>query len=83
MRTLNVRLAAILLVIVAVLFGGVYWLHGYQVKRNAGVFLEAAKRAEADAADAAEKKDTRRQRNRDRGGHAMPLLLRAIDAERH
>ena len=57
MRTLNVRLAAVLLV-VTVFFGvGVYFLHAFQVKRNAYVFLEEADRAEKRAEDAAKNKN--------------------------
>jgi len=54
MRTLNIRLALVLLAIMVVLGGGVYWLHAYQVERNAYVFLEQADRAEEQAKKAAE-----------------------------
>ena len=45
MRTFNVRLAAILLVVGVVLGVSTYFLHNYQVWRNAYVFKEAADRA--------------------------------------
>jgi Tfp pilus assembly protein PilF len=45
-RTLNVKLLTITLIILAVLAGGVHWLHGYQVQRNAGDLLARADRAE-------------------------------------
>ena len=45
MRTLNVRLAIVLLVGAVVLSGVVYAVHAWQVTAHAGVFLEAAKRA--------------------------------------
>jgi tetratricopeptide (TPR) repeat protein len=50
----NVKFAAILLVLCIVCGGSVHLLHGYQLKRNAGVFLDRANRAEqeAEAADA-------------------------------
>lgn len=54
MRTLNVRLAAILLVISVVFGGGVYLLHGYQIKRNASMFLKQADIEEERAKKAAE-----------------------------
>ena len=57
MRTFNVRLAAILLAIAVVFCVGVYFLHGWQVKRNASIFKDAAERAEKKAAEAAKKKD--------------------------
>ena len=62
MRTFNVRLAAILLAIMVVFSGGVYFLHRYQVHRNAGMFKAAAERAEKQAADAAKKKDASGER---------------------
>ena len=57
MRTFNVRLAIILLVIAAAFCGGIYLLHGYQMHRNARVYLATAHRAMDAAAEAAEKKD--------------------------
>ena len=54
MRTLNVRLAAILLVISVVFGGGVYLLHGYQIKKNASMFLKQADIEEERAKKAAE-----------------------------
>ena len=42
MRTLNVRMAAILLAVSVVFGGGVYLLHGYQIKKNASMFLKQA-----------------------------------------
>ena len=59
MRTFNVRLAAVLLAIAVVFCGGTYWLHGYQVRRNANMFLAVSKTAQQRAADAAKKKDSR------------------------
>ncbi|MCE5266389.1 MAG: tetratricopeptide repeat protein [Planctomycetaceae bacterium] len=56
MRTFNVRLAGIVVAVVVVFGIGVYFLHAYQVKRNANVFLEQAKRADKQA-DAAAKED--------------------------
>ena len=47
MRTLNLRLAAICLVVVVLLSGGVHLLHGFQVGRQAGAFKVASQRAEA------------------------------------
>ncbi len=49
MKTLNVRLFVILAVSVVVLSVAVYGLHRYQVRRNAGVFLEQARKALAEA----------------------------------
>lgn len=48
MRTLNLRFAALLLVIGAVLAGGVHLLHGFQMRRNAHMFLREAERARAE-----------------------------------
>lgn len=45
MRTLNVRLLALILVCGLILGAAVHWLHGYQVQRNAKVFLREAQRA--------------------------------------
>ncbi len=55
MRTLNLRLTAWLLVIAVVLAGGIHLLHGFQVRRNAHVFLREAQRArdEGNKGDAA------------------------------
>lgn len=49
MRTLNVRLAVLLVVGVVVFGVGVYFVHGYQARRNAHVFKDAADRAVASA----------------------------------
>ncbi len=57
MRTLNLRLTAILLVVGVVFGGGVYFLHAYQVRRNAYVFEREADRALDLAAKAAKDKD--------------------------
>ncbi len=46
MHTLNVRLAAICLVVVVVLGGGVHLLHGFQVHRQADALKVASKGAE-------------------------------------
>lgn len=59
MRTFNVRLAAILLGIVVVACVGIYLLHGYQMRRNARVYLTQAHRAMDQAAEAAKKKDVK------------------------
>ncbi len=48
MRTLNLRFAALLLVITAILAGGVHLLHGFQMRRNAHMFLREAERARAE-----------------------------------
>jgi tetratricopeptide (TPR) repeat protein len=53
---INFRFLAVLLVALAVCGAGTHFLHGYQVKRNAGVFLDRANRAEQDA-EAAEAKE--------------------------
>ncbi len=47
MRTLNLVFLGILLTVVAVLGGGMHLVHGIQVRRNASVLLERARRAEA------------------------------------
>lgn len=54
---LNVRFLAALLVVLAACGAGTHFLHGYQVKRNAGTFLDQADKAEqaAEAAEGAEK----------------------------
>jgi tetratricopeptide (TPR) repeat protein len=54
---LNVRFLAALLVVLAACGAGTHFLHGYQVKRNAGAFLDQADKAEqaAEAAEEAEK----------------------------
>ena len=62
MKTFNVRLAAVLLVI-AVVFGvGVYFLHGYQVWRNADFFLTRATQAEEEAKAFHDKPDRKAER---------------------
>ncbi len=70
MRTFNVRLAAILLALSVVFGGGVYLLHGYQVRRNAKAFLDQADRADKQAAAAAKEKD---------GWHEQKARLEAIN----
>jgi tetratricopeptide (TPR) repeat protein len=45
-RTLNIKFLIILLVAAALLGGGVYLVHGYQEKRNAGALLRRAEQAE-------------------------------------
>lgn len=45
-RTLNVKWLVGSVIVVAVLAGGTHWLHGFQVRRNAGSLLEVADRAE-------------------------------------
>ncbi len=48
MRTLNVRPAAICLVVVVLLGGGVHLLHAFQLRRQANALRIASERAEAD-----------------------------------
>ncbi len=59
MRTLNLQLSAILLAITIVFGGGTYFLHGYQVQRNAGVFKREAEHFEERADEAVKKKDAK------------------------
>lgn len=61
MRKLNVRLATILLAITVVIWVGIYFLHDYQVRRNAYVFKDAADRAIERAQRAGEENDTRQE----------------------
>ena len=64
MRTLNIRLAVVLLVAMLLLCVGAYLLHGFQVERNAYVLLEQADRAEESAEAAAEEEnDEQRQKS--------------------
>ena len=56
-RTLNVRLAAILLAVGVVSVVGVYFLHKYQVRRNAYVFKDEAERALKQSEAAAKEKN--------------------------
>jgi cellulose synthase operon protein C len=51
-KTFNVRLAVILLVTFVVLGVGVFFLNRFQVRRNAGFFLDQAEIAKAEAAKA-------------------------------
>jgi cellulose synthase operon protein C len=53
MRVFNVRLAAILFAIVVVFGVGVFFLHGFQVKKNATFFLNEARKSQEVAAKAA------------------------------
>jgi cellulose synthase operon protein C len=62
-RLFNTRLAAVLLVIIAVLSVGVYYLHAYQVLRNAYVFQVEAEKAEQRAAEAAKEKNLAAEHN--------------------
>jgi cellulose synthase operon protein C len=48
MRTLNVRLAVICVVVIVLLSGGIVSLHAFQVLRRAEALNDASKRAEAD-----------------------------------
>lgn len=57
MRTLNVRLAGVLLAVMVFFGVGVYFLHAYQVSRNASFFLDESARAEEEAAQAAKEKN--------------------------
>lgn len=62
MRVLNLRLTAILLTIVVVFVVGVYFLHDYQVHRNAYVFMDASERAVERAEEAAKARDVRKEK---------------------
>ena len=55
-RTLNVRLAVILLVTIVVVGTGVYFLHRFQQISNADFFLEQANIAKQEAEDAKKEK---------------------------
>jgi tetratricopeptide (TPR) repeat protein len=63
MRTLDVRLAAILLAVTVVFGTSVYFLHGFQVKRNANVFLQEAERSLTQAKEAKMAKNVREERD--------------------
>lgn len=62
-RTLNVQLAAILATIVVVFGGGSYFLHNYQIHRNAYVFKHEAEVMEEQAKEAKEKHDSKAAAN--------------------
>ena len=62
MRTLNVRLTAVLLVVGIVFGSGVVFLHGYQVRRNAYVFKREADRAQERADAALKENDVKLQK---------------------
>lgn len=47
MRTVNVRRLIGLILVAVVMAGGTHLLHGYQVRRNVGMFLREARRAQA------------------------------------
>ncbi len=51
-RTLNLRFAGVLLGILILTGSAVHFLHGYQVKRNAGALLEQARRARDEGREA-------------------------------
>lgn len=57
MRVLNVRLLAILLACLTVFSSAVYFLHGFQVRQNAHVFLQQAEHAEQRAEEAEQQDD--------------------------
>ena len=57
MRTLNLQLTVIVMTIAIVFGGGAYFLHGYQVQRNAYVFKRESELLEELAKEAAKKKD--------------------------
>ncbi|MEN6405152.1 MAG: tetratricopeptide repeat protein [Thermoguttaceae bacterium] len=63
MRTVNVRLTIILAVAVLGLSIGAYVLHGYQVRRNAYVFEEAAERSRGAAEAALRQRNPRAAEN--------------------
>src|SRR5258706_14532570 len=46
MRRVNLKILGIALVSILILALGVHFLHAYQIKRNAGVFLDLADREE-------------------------------------
>ncbi|MCC6124896.1 MAG: tetratricopeptide repeat protein [Pirellulales bacterium] len=62
MKTFNVRLAAVLLVGTLVFGVGVYFLHGFQMRRNAGFFLDKAEIAKKEAKTARDKSDAKGER---------------------
>ena len=66
MKTLNVRLFVILAVSTVVVAGAVYVLHGFQVRRNAGVFLDQARKslAEAEAIEGDSEEETAAKREK-------------------
>ena len=82
MRTFNVRLAAILLAVLVVFGVGVYFLHGYQLRRNAYVFKREAERAQARAEEAAKEKDAAAEQVGLQRDHQEPELVRAARAGR-
>ena len=57
MRTLNLQLTAILMATGIVFGGGTFFLHGYQVQRNAYVFKRESEVLEEQAKEAIKKKD--------------------------
>ncbi len=66
MKTLNIRLLAILLISLVIFGGAVYGLHRYQVGRNADVFLHRARRAldEVETMEETAEADSDRRRER-------------------
>lgn len=62
-RTLNVRLAVILIVAAVVMLVGIFYLHKYQMWRNAYVYKDAGQRSLERAKKAAEDGDTSAENN--------------------
>ena len=59
MRTLNVPLAAIVTAVALLSGSGLFFLHRYQVRRNAYVFKHESELLEGRAKEAAKKRDNR------------------------
>ena len=60
MRTLNVRLAVILVVILVVFGVGVYFVHAGMISKNKTIFLDEAKKSQDDMAAAKKERDFKR-----------------------
>ncbi len=66
MRTLNLQLTAIVMAIGIVFGGGVFFLHGYQVQRNAYVFKHESELLEERA------QGSRKEKGHPGGGDGLP-----------
>jgi len=62
MKQFNLRLFGVLVAIVVVFGTGIYFLHGFQVKRNAHVFLDEARRSKEQAEQAKADKNIEKAR---------------------
>ena len=83
MRTLNIRLAVVLFAVAVVFVGGGYYMHSYQMWRNAYVYKDASDRAIERAKKAGEENNKPQEEAAYRDALRNLRLISAGSAGRH